>query len=539
MNLLASLQPCWKTQPRITQSIWGLWLIILVTVFGIHLTTLTISPTVWIDEVNMVDLGRTILEPDSDWSIMWSGKPLYLLPYLGAVFQDIAFRITHSMAGPRIASIFGGLLAGTFTLTYLQTRQIPKTIILLLATLCVLEPMFVQSYRGARVDSWAIAFCMGSCWLFSLAAQRLQQGKSVIPWVFLAGSLTSATQFAWISAPMLFPLIFVELVGLLQIAQVMRKKSSSGLRLAIFALIGWGSTTIFLLLPTLPHFQEGISSLRLLATINQTLRERGSLISELKLLIGDIIATYKFDPFLPILFIVSMIYARDRKLVLVSLFVVCLVLSTKVYQLRCIYLLPYIICVAGDVFKPRAHEFKAPRKQGSRFIVVLLGLTLLWSLILSLIVRPANALQQSQARDPNILDQAGISLLGKGSHKVYLGEPELYYVGRSLGWKMYKFVGMDFSRYSSNPTLSQASLSTSSPLPKFPQIDYLLTSRKTLEHPACPVTFCKFIQDLGFQERTVYQAPMSSDSSQLPRNSTSRVGALPYQDFIIYRRQKL
>jgi hypothetical protein len=525
MNIFAPLQPTWRMQALSTQNIWSLWLIILGVVFGIHCITLTISPTVWIDEVNVLEHGRIILDPNTDWSILWSGKPLYLFTYLGAVFQELAFRVTQSMVGPRLSSILGAFLAGTFTLAYGKTRQIPQKIALMLALVLVLEPMFVQSYRGARVDSWAIAFCMGSCWFFCLASSRLQQRKSATPWVLLAGGFAAAAQFAWLSSPMLFPLIVVEGIGLLQISSSPRQ----GLRLAVLALLGWAGTTLLLLLPILPHFTEAVQGFQLLATVNQTLRERGNLISEIKLVVIDIIATYKFDPFLLILFVAGLMFARNRKLVLVSLFVIFLTVSTKVYALRCIYLLPYLMCVVGDVFKPLPQTAPRNREKQQKFVVGLLALTLLWCLVFSLLLRPANALKQNQARDPGILQQAGLSLMGKGPHSVYLSEPDLYYVGRSLGWKMYNFIGVDFGQYVPDGSTRQANGSAVA----FPKLDAVLTSPKTLQHPSCPVTVCQLIKRLGFQKQSIFHNPILPPQTQ--QQASGDLGAQPYQSFIVYR----
>jgi hypothetical protein len=528
MNTFAPLQLALRMQQVGRETIWRSWLVILGIVFGIHLTTLTISPTVWIDEVNVVEHGRIILNPSTDWSILWAGKPLYLITYLGAVFQEIGFQLTHSMVGPRISSILGGLLAGTFTLAYLQTRQIPRGISLALASLFLLEPMFVQSYRGARVDSWAIAFCMGSCWLFSLAGHRLQQGKSATPWVLLAGGFAAASQFIWLSSPMLFPLILVEGIGLLQVSRSLQQRSAQGLRLAVLALLGWAGTTMLLLLPILPHLTEALQGFQLLATINQTLRERGNLISELNLLIRDIVATFKFDPFLLILFGAGLVFARDRKLVLVSLFVIFLTVSTKVYALRCIYLLPYLMCVVGDVFKPLPRLSQASRQKRQKLVAGILALTLLWCLVFSLLLRPANALKQSQVRDPAILQQAGLALIGKGPHSVYLSDPDLYYVGRSLGWKMYNFIGVDFGQY-----VPKNAVSTQGPASSFPKLEAVLTAPKTLQHPSCAVTVCQLIDRLDYQKQDVFQNPLLPPQAE--HQTASDLGAQPYQSFILYR----
>jgi hypothetical protein len=511
------------SQQVVRQKIWVLWIAILALVLGVHLLTLTLSPTVWIDEANMVEHGRIFLDPSSDWSILWSGKPIYLITYLGVLFQELAFRISQSMVGPRLLSTVGGLLSGTFALAYLRTCQVPQKIAFLLAVLLVLEPMFVQSYRGARVDSWAIAFCLGACWLLRIAGECLRQGKSVTQWVILAGSLAAASQFVWISAPMLMPLMLVEGLTLLQRAHPTSASRRTGrLYLAGVVILAWMGTTALLMLPILPHLTVALQDLQLLSTINNTLRERGNLITELKTIFSDIASTYKLDPLLLIVFGAGLFYTRDRKLFFVSLLVIGLTLSTKVYMLRCIYLLPYVVCVVGSVFNPH----HSPAK-GQKWMTRIVSLTLLWCIVFSLILRPVNALTQAPARNPNLLSEAGQSLVGRRSENVYLSDPELYYVGRSLGWKMYTFYGVDFGQYS--PGQAVATMGHSIPrLGTYPKIDAVVTAPKTLQHPSCPVTVCQLIQKLGFQaQKEVHGASIAPASSSLPLH--------PYATFSVYR----
>jgi hypothetical protein len=142
---------------------------------------------------------------------------------------------------------------------------------------------------------------------------------------------------------------------------------------------------------------------------------------------------------------------------------------------------------------------------------------------------------QAHGRNPDILHEAGMSLLGSGSHKVYLSEPELYYVGRSLGWEMYNFINLDFNQYSSGIASSTKTPLKEGEIQKFPQIDYVLTSHKTLRHPSCPATVCNLIAKLGLQEGAVFQKTTSQKLGRDPKNSVNDIGAQPYQLFVVYK----
>ncbi len=88
---------------------WDLW---LFTVFGvalINIATLTLTPTIGEDEVRIVDFGRVVLEPDTDWALTWEldeDRPLLWIGYLGPVIHELAFRWSGgSIIGPRLAAL--------------------------------------------------------------------------------------------------------------------------------------------------------------------------------------------------------------------------------------------------------------------------------------------------------------------------------------------------------------------------------------------------------------------------------------------------
>lgn len=86
---------CFKFKPTSQQfALLGFAAFLIATT--IHVSTITISPTVWSDEVQQVDFGRLIYEPDSEWSVKWSpviSSPVKAWSYIGPVIHESAFRI--------------------------------------------------------------------------------------------------------------------------------------------------------------------------------------------------------------------------------------------------------------------------------------------------------------------------------------------------------------------------------------------------------------------------------------------------------------
>ncbi|MFB2773257.1 hypothetical protein ACE1AT_28890 [Pelatocladus sp. BLCC-F211] len=437
----------WKDRTRLPNyRFWIAWSIAIVIVFVVHLLTLTISLPIWQDEVQIIEYGRLTLEPQSDWSLNWSvltNKPIYLFSYLGVILQELAFRASNlSMVGPRLASLLGAIIAATAFLGWLLSRKTPKRVAWILALIFLLEPLFVQSYRGARVDCWVFALCFASCWMLRLAMERIQNGQRSIWLVTLAGSLTAANIFVWPSAVLLYPLVIVELVELIQRVQTVSKDWKTSLSQIILFAVGAGITAILLVIPIWWHITRILSDLQLIGSADKRLNTETEIISALK----NTLFIYKFNPLLPIIVLIGFIFSHENKLRLTTLFLLVFIVITRSYALRVIYLSPYILCLFGGIFQ--YFEQKRQTKIHRRIASSLLILLLTWSIVLSLVVRPVMVLSQKEGRNPQLIYNAGISSIGTGSHKVYLDVFPFYYVGRSLGWKMFLPFGFPFDRRS-------------------------------------------------------------------------------------------
>ena len=71
---------------KLGQFPWGAWGLVLFATLSVHSLTIRISPTIWQDEVQIVDYGR-VLAPGADRShaMTWldSGRAAIPLNYLG------------------------------------------------------------------------------------------------------------------------------------------------------------------------------------------------------------------------------------------------------------------------------------------------------------------------------------------------------------------------------------------------------------------------------------------------------------------------
>lgn len=416
---------------QLRNNFWVLWFVILVIVFLIHCLTLTVSPTIWQDEVQIIDYGRTFLNSNTDWGMNWdvaNNRPYLTLFYLGCLVQELAFKATHfSIVGPRIVSLIGASLAATTTMGYLSSRQVPLKIAALLGLALLLDPLFVQSYRGDRIDCWVIAICFAACWLLRLSIDSIHNHQSNLVPVSLAGSLSVIAVFIWPSALILYPLILVELLSLLYVTTKGTDSLTSGVQLiAIFA----GAVIITGILIIIPITgQLGILVSNFLEFTSE--RVGGFGLSA----IINLFVSFKNSPFLPLLAVISCISRRDKALLIASLFALSLVLNSGVYVHRVIYMLPYFITLSSELYR---QDKKSPIQKLIPHSKKYLYLLLIWAITLSLLIRPATGLRNYDGRNPNLLVNIGTSYIGKNEYKVWDSTWNFYQTARLLGWKVYQ-----------------------------------------------------------------------------------------------------
>ena len=409
------------------------WILVLSTVGLIHSFTFIISPTLWRDEAQIIEHGRLIrFDPHSEWSMNWSSaanRPLLMWSYLGPALQETAFRITTPLPfGPRIASVLGAMIAATASLGWLLAMKTFRPIALILGLVFLLDYMFVQSYRGARVDCWVLAFCFGSCWLTRYAMSRMQEGRPFRWALTLAGGMAAIGFFVWPSAVLIYPLVLAELLVLLRQENSIRKSGSS-VGLSVLAFVSGGLMTISLLLIPIWHLLKTMFN-----DVVPILRASQPAYS-LSLQMTNLLDSLKFSQLLPVGAVIGFIWGRGRMMASMAILVFVYILSTLLYLNRLIYLMPYAIGLIGAAYQMPLPLFANAK---TRRLITHLGLVLVivGSVSSALIIRPAIALSQKRERDPSGLFRLGLESIGTGPHLVYLGAWDFYFPGRWLGWHM-------------------------------------------------------------------------------------------------------
>jgi hypothetical protein len=399
----------------------------------LHLLSLPSDPPVLQDEVQIIDFGRTSLDPGSEWGISWNireSRPVLPASYLAVAVQELAFRVSApSNWGPRTASILGALIAGICAFGWLRNRNASNSLALVLALAFVLDPVFSEIYRRGRVDGLAIAACLGACWLLRVAASRAASGQLAGKQLFSAGALTAASPFIWSTTPVLFPLIALEYLHVAR-AHWRSSELSPARRLSpliVPTVAGGVIAGLVLAIPIMLNWEAYWSSLLSSAQV----QARAAVIQNSPL---DLFVAH--SPFLALMTVAALLVRRELGLIIAMAFAIAMVYQTMIYLPRIIYLIPYLlamIAVAGT------HVLEKKRNNSVRqLFVVMLGVWLGWNAVSVLIARPFAALQQWPANDPARVVKQLEQRIGPGQYRVLLEGWEAYYAGRTLGWRMYR-----------------------------------------------------------------------------------------------------
>lgn len=414
------------------RNIWFGWLLLSAAVFLIQLNTLEIDPLINQNDVQIVDYGRTALNPSSDWSLTWGVRadaPLLAFSYLTPVMQELAYRITQpSDLGPRWLALLGAVFAATCALGWLMARNTPPLVALALASMFLVDPVFSYLYRGGRVDGWLFASAMGSCWLVRRATVRGRRGDPIGLPMFGAGVLFALTPFLWPSAPLLAPLVLAECF---YFARSLKAHSDLGIghgwgRSALHFSLGGLVALAGLLVPILWHLATYVESTKVILEVEH-------LHAANQLSIVDMFLVY--DPLFFILMLTAIVVRRESWLLLGFGLALLLIYQTQVYLPRIIYFLPYFMAFIGFA----CSGVKTGRSGRAKQLTLntLLILSLGWNVAQVLVIKPIVAASLMPANSPEPLTSGLSDAVGAGPWRVMLEAWPAYYAGRSLGWKMY------------------------------------------------------------------------------------------------------
>ncbi len=422
---------------KLHKTVLWTWPVIVLAVVAIQALTVDTLPSIQQDDALITDYGRLTFDPASDWGVTWlvaHDKPLLLWTYIGPLLAEVSFRLGGPAGtGTRIMALIGGAAAATIALGWLRSRNIPVFAAMGLAAAFLLDPLFTYSQRMARVDSWVIAFGLASCYLLRLSAGTDASRGNY--YRLAAGASAALASLTWPSAMLLFPLIGLELLSVVPLAR--RNSRRIGLIVCWF-LCGAIMALIILLLPVWKNIEILLGDLSTMVT--QNVSSPGSFPDQLTSVLDPArwlksVKTFGklLAPFLPLMAVCGAVYRRDSGLVLVTAGTLMLIFSTLVYEFRLLYLLPYCIALAGGLFLPGKRSARWGRVPKTA-----LAASVLWGACITLGLRSVLAYDKDQVNSRERIMQAARSAIGPGEHRVFLGFTfELYYTGRSLGWKIF------------------------------------------------------------------------------------------------------
>ena len=412
---------------------WRIWLLLALGTSAVHLMTLRISPPIWQDEVEIVELGRNVFPgADRSWSTLWSPDrgPTRILNYVGPGLQELAFRLAGgSEMGPRSSALLGALVAGTCLLGWLLSRGCRPLAALICASLFLLDPLFAQSWRGARIDCWVFALIFLACWLIRRAANQTGNGSPFKLGLVAAGACLSLAGFCWASAILLVPLVFCEVV-----AAYRRLFTKEHIRAVVPVLSTLaGSTAVAFLLLLVPIWSSVGNSF---GTSGAAVAGASGLTSVLSL--GSAIArSYAWSPWVFGLGLVAL-FTSGNRLLLGAFIVTALGIGiTTPYAHRVLYLLPYLLLGLSTILGLETEPEQKPhwRTKALRLAVCLL---VAWSASLTLGARTWNALRQRHSRSPDRITELATTTIGARAAAIYSPCHEFYYAGRRLGWHQFR-----------------------------------------------------------------------------------------------------
>lgn len=422
----------WERRANASVSaIWIIWLAAATLSFAVYWPSLTLTKHIWQDEVQILEFGR-VLFPGADLShsMAWKieeSRAAMSLSYLGPALQEVAYRIfAPAIIGARVSAIIGGIVASGAMLAWLVSVGVMRPIALACSLVLLWDPIFVEGYRGARVDSWCIAFVVIGLLLISVG--RKARAPSYWPswWELSAGIAIAISGLIWVSAVLLLPLVALQCLY----KSPCGPQGSIGRRVAGLIWVGvFAAIFCALLLWPVASFLHAV-----LSDNNSLIERRVTAPTNWRGLVEPFLTR---SPWLPLCAVIGIIYMRAWGLMLAFVAALSAVLLTGAYSHRNVYLLPYLLLAVATSASCFLSGTTCVRARYAA-IVVILTLMLVWSAGLSLGARTLIAWKEREFRDPDLLRVLLRDKISPHPLKAYLAPYELYYAARELGWQTFK-----------------------------------------------------------------------------------------------------
>ena len=394
--------------------------------------TIGSSPVVWQDEVQTIEVGRMFLESDSPWNVIMGAdfKSIPFISYLGVLLHECFYRLAGcSYLGPRVVNLLVACASSAFLLSWLRRRGTLNGVALVVTLLFLIDPCFDRSYRGGRVDALVLLATISSCWLISRFPHSA--AKEQMWSMFGAGLLIGLLPWLWPTAILLLPLVIIE------IWRVVSPQAARSLNRWVTALLPFVAgiliTVIGLAVPAWRMVESAIA-----ATIDHVRWDVGASNPAAESgggLMAAVISVVRYSPFLPVLALLGGCVRGNRLLLVATLLVIAVVVGTRFYLYRYLYILPYLAVLAA----PGLTWLLSLSLQGGRLKLAAWGpvvMALGWAALLTFGVRNYVALQERPWRDYAALVSTLKQEIGYGPIRLYMGAYDIYFAGRELGWLM-------------------------------------------------------------------------------------------------------
>lgn len=387
---------------------------VLVVTLGLHCVTISHSPAIWKDEVQILDYARVLFNPSTDWSLTMDRRaragllpnPVYL-----AVLHGWTKVFGLSPAATRSLACVSASAAVVLFWALMRSVAIGPWMCTVAGLGLWFDGLFIKSFRGARADPFAMAVALGACLAWNLALRRNSSR-----WAAVAGMLAPISLLSWPTAAVVLLLApglwgrFAVCERDLRLRLCLIAATSGAAVVAIYALAYW-----------LPNRER----------IAATLLDTYSLgrIPVLRACRG----TFSFAPWVFLALAAATILAVWRRSAAVPAAALVLGLlivaaGPQTHEYRLVYLLPSMYFFIAQAF---------PEKMGWILLVALL--TAAPSGTVHCGMRVLAGVQNYEMRDYAPIAARLRQLIPEGA-QVVTGpgcDSEHYYTGRANAWRMY------------------------------------------------------------------------------------------------------
>jgi len=392
---------------------WYCLFVVVLTLLGLglHLGSLDLSPAVWIDEVMILDYGRVLRYPDTEWSVTLAPNGLPAVP-LSPLYCLAAWLWAEAGDGTilwvRLFPLITSLLLFIVFFAFVRRIGIPLDQALLLSFALWADIVIVGSFRGARADVAAISLVFAGG---VLASKALASGSLRL--AFVCGVALALSVLTWPTAVATMPIFLV----LLEKPADIRRVAA----ISLSALVGAG--LVVLSWYAYYSFQGFWDRL-----YTGPLSYAGArFVSPWE--IGKTVAVlYRFTPWIFLWFALGLFVQLVRKnfLLLISVLMSLAIMMCvpPFYRWRVVYLSPLLYIVAAKAFEQFSwHRYVL-------LVFCLLGLTV------TVGGRFVSAMIEYSGRNYAAFESALVPLVPNGS-TVVSDDYTPYYVALNHGWKFY------------------------------------------------------------------------------------------------------